>query len=166
MEEQGEIARFAAKAPYLSELVVPNAPDLSFFQIPLPRLSTLRIGGGSDTQQFIDGLAASGNLPGLMLLDFTESTELQTTWAPDRLAGAVTTFAAYEKLFASSAFDPARALHLRNSCLTLERLQALNAMRPRLQFMVIQATHGGYVSHFAGDVFPWRHLVQADPGQR
>ncbi|MDF3832882.1 hypothetical protein P3W85_07970 [Cupriavidus basilensis] len=46
MEEQGEIARFAAKAPRLTELPVPNAPDSGFFQVPLPHLSMLRIGGG------------------------------------------------------------------------------------------------------------------------
>jgi len=32
--------------------------------------------------------------------------------------------------------------------------------------MVIQAATGGYVSHFAKDVFPWRHLVPGDPGTR
>ncbi|MBB1594377.1 hypothetical protein [Achromobacter sp. UMC46] len=166
MEEGGEIARFAAKAPYLTDLVVPNAPDAAFFQVPLPQLSMLRIGGGSDTQGFIDNLAASRNLPALGLLDFTESTELQFTWAHSRPADAVTPFAAYERLFASPALDPVHSLRLRNTCLSLEELQALGAMRPSLQFMVMQATQGGYVSHFAQNVFPWQHLVQADPGRQ
>nr|WP_315847207.1 hypothetical protein [uncultured Achromobacter sp.] len=164
MEEGGDIARFAAKAPYLSDLVVPNAPDATFFQVPLPQLSMLRIGGGSDTQDFIDNLAASGNLPALGLLDFTESSELQFSWARSRPETAVTPFAAYERLFASAALDPVHSLRLRNTCLSLEQLQALRAMRPSLQFMVIQATQGGYVSHFSQNVFPWKHLVQADPG--
>jgi len=53
---------------------------------------------------------------------------------------------------------------LRNTCLGLAQLEQLQRMRQGLQFMVIQSTIGGYVSHFAQDVFPWRHLVPADPG--
>ncbi|MBB1623631.1 hypothetical protein A9974_00075 [Achromobacter sp. UMC71] len=59
-----------------------------------------------------------------------------------------------------------RALTLRNFCLNLEQLQALQALRPKLQFMVVQSPRGGYVSHFRQDIFPWRHLVRADPGVR
>lgn len=166
MEEGGEVARFCAKAPNLTQLVLPNSPNRDFFQVPLPQLATLRIGGNFDTQQFIDNLAASSNLPNLRLLDFTESTELQSTWADVREDGLVTRFSSYQALFASPVCDVLRVLVLRNSCLSLEQLQALNALRPNLQFQVVQATQGGYVSHFARDVFPWRHLVQADPGQR
>lgn len=166
MEEDGEIARFVSRAPHLGELVVPNAPDAAFFEVPLPHLHSLHIGGGSDTQRFIDNLAASRNLPALGLLDFSESTELQFTWADAREADAVTPFAAYERLFASDVFDALHTFRLRNSALTLEQLQSLQAIRPRLSFMVIQAATGGYVSHFAKGVFPWRHLVPGDPGQR
>ncbi|MEG0184158.1 MAG: hypothetical protein RR704_11975 [Stenotrophomonas sp.] len=166
MEEGGEIARFAAKAPHLSELVVPNAPDATFFEVPLPHLHSLRIGGGFDTQHFIERLATARNLPALGLLDFTESSEVQFTWAEQRQVDAVTPFAAYERLFASDALEPVHTLRLRNSALDVEQLQALHAMRPGLQFMVIQAGMGGYVSHFAKDVFPWRHLVPGDTGQR
>ncbi len=166
MEEAGEIARFASRAPYLTELVVPNAPDASFFDVPLPHLNILQIGPGSDTQRFIEHLAASGNLPALGLLDFSESTELQFTWADEREADAVTPFAAYERLFASDAFAPVHSFRLRNSALSPAQLQALQAMRPGLQFMVIQAGMGGYVSHFEKNVFPWRHLVPGDSGQR
>ena len=166
MEEDGEIARFVSKAPYLSELVVPNAPDASFFELALPHLNMLRIGGGCDTQQFIEQLAASHTLPALGLLDFSESTELQFTWADARDAEAVTPFPAYERLFASDAFAAVRTFRLRNSALSLEQLQTLQALRPGLQFMVIQAGMGGYVSHFERNVFPWRHLVPGDTGLR
>lgn len=166
MEEAGEIARFVSRAPYLSELVVPNAPDAAFFEVPLPHLHSLRIGGGSDTQRFIGNLAGSRNLPALGLLDFTESTELQFVWADAREIDAVTPFEAYERLFASDAFDAMHTFRLRNSALDVAQLQTLQAMRPRLSFMVIQAATGGYVSHFAKDVFPWRHLVPGDPGTR
>ena len=164
MEEGGDIARFAAKCPVLSELTVPNAPDASFFALALPHLSTLQIGGGFNTQGFIDNFAASRNLSALRLLDFTESTELQFTWADQREPGAVTSYASYEKFFRSAAADSLRVLHLRNTGLTAEQLQALQALRPGLQFMVIQATQGGYVSHFAKNAFPWRHLVPGDSG--
>ncbi|WP_295521988.1 hypothetical protein [uncultured Stenotrophomonas sp.] len=45
-------------------------------------------------------------------------------------------------------------------------MQTLQALRPGLQFMVIQAGMGGYVSHFEQNVFPWAHRVPADTGQR
>ncbi len=166
MEEAGEIARFAAKAPGLVQLTVPNAPDASFFAVPLPYLSTLQVESGFDTQDFIDNLASSGNLTALRSLDFTESTELHSTWADAREEGCITPFAAYERLLRSAAGARLRALTLRNTCLSLEQLQALQALRPKLQFMVVQSPRGGYVSHFRQDVFPWRHLVQADPGVR
>lgn len=165
MEESGELARFVQKAPYLSELVVPNAPDSTFFQVELPHLSTLHVGGGSDTQGFIENLAESTNLPALAVLDFTESTELQFTWSNKRHEGVITSFASYERLLRSTACEPLTSLRLRNTCLTLEQLQSLQAIRPDLQLMVIQSTQGGYVNHFSKDIFPWRHLVQPDPGQ-
>lgn len=164
MEEEGEIARFAAKAPLLAELTVPNAPDASFFEVPLPHLNNLRIGGGYDTQRFIDNFAASNNLPALGLLDFTECTELQFTWADRRGPDAVTSFQSYEALMRSAALEPVHTFRLRNCALCAEQLQHLHALRPGLQFMVIQAAQGGYVSHFAKNLFPWRHLVPGDTG--
>jgi len=143
MEEAGEIARFASRAPYLTELVVPNAPDTSFFDVPLPHLNILQIGAGSDTQRFIEHLAVSRDLPALGLLDFSESTELQFTWADVCEADAVTSFATYERLFASDAFAPVHSFRLRNSALSPAQLQALQTLRPSLQFMVIQAEMGG-----------------------
>lgn len=165
MQEGGEIARFVAKAPLLTELTVPNAPDAHFFEAPIPHLSRLRIGGGYDTQQFIDHLAGSDNLASLGSLDFSESTALHSTWKREREAGSVTSFEAYERLLKSCAGQRLHTLTLRNTCLDLAELEALHALHPRLQFMVIQAGTGGYVSHFKRNVFPWRHLIQRDPGE-
>ena len=164
MEEGGDIARLVAKMPYLTELTVPNAPDASFFQQSLPHLKILRIGGNFDTQNFIQNLAGATNLPSLSILDFTESTELQMTWAKDRDDSYVTSFEAYENLFKSHVSETLNGLTLRNTRLSREQLEHLQALRPGLQFMVIQAAQGGYVSHFAQHAFPWKHLVQADPG--
>jgi hypothetical protein len=166
MRENGEIARLVARMPYLSELVVPNAPDADFFQAPLAHLTLLQIGPGYDTQRFIDNLAASRNLPALKTLDFAESRELQGRWADQREPGAVTSAQSYAKFLASPASASLRVLRLRNTCLSLAELQSFQTARPDLQFMVIQAAGGGYVSHFAKNVFPWRHLVQPDPGMR
>ncbi|WP_179296968.1 hypothetical protein [Burkholderia ubonensis] len=44
-------------------------------------------------------------------------------------------------------------------------LAELEALHPRLQFIVIQAAHGGYVGRFKRDVFPGRYPVQKDPGE-
>ena len=82
----------------------------------------------------------------------------------ERGAGSVTSFDAYERLLKSQAGQRLHALYLRNTCLDLDALEALQTLHPRLQFMVIQASGGGYVSHFKRNVFPWRHLIQPDPG--
>lgn len=172
LEEDGDIARWVRKTPRLSELTVPNPPNADFFAVPLPQLNSLCVGAHFDTQQFIRNLAAAQNLPGnvpenlpaLTLLDFSESTEQQMVWPADRAPGGITAFEDYEALLQSPMGARLRVLRLRNTCLDLTQLQHLQGLRPSLQFMVIQSTIGGYVSHFAQDVFPWRHLVPADPG--
>ncbi len=164
MEEGGDIARWVRKTPHLSELTVPNAPNADFFGVPLPQLKILCIGAHFDTQQFIRNLGAARNLPALTLLDFSESTEQQTVWPADRAPGSITAFQHYEALLSGPLGAQLRVLRLRNTCLDLAQLQHLQGLRASLQFMVIQSTTGGYVSHFAQDVFPWRHLVPADPG--
>lgn len=164
LEEGGEIARWVRKTPHLSELTVPNPPDAGFFDVPLPQLSSLCIGAHFDTQRFIGNLASAQNLPGLKLLDFSESTEQQMVWPAERAPGSITPFENYAALLESPMGAQLRVLRLRNTCLELAQLQQLQGLRPALQFMVIQSTIGGYVSHFAQDVFPWRHLVPADPG--
>jgi hypothetical protein len=164
MEEGGDIARLVAKMPYLSELTVPNAPDASFFAQSLPHLGSLRIGANFDTQHFIDNFAASSNLPQLKTLDFTESTEVLMTWAKNRQPGLVTSVDSYERLLTSPAGQSLTVLALRNTALTAQELLHLQALRPNLSLMVIQAAQGGYVGHFAKNVFPWKHLVPGDPG--
>jgi hypothetical protein len=164
LEEGGDIARWVRKTPRLSELTVPNAPNAEFFAVPLPQLTSLCIGAQFDTQAFIRNLAAAANLPALTLLDFSESMELQMTWPAERAPDGITAFEDYEALLKSPLGAQLRVLRLRNTCLDLAQLQQLQALRSGLQFMVIQSTIGGYVSHFAQDVFPWRHLVPADPG--
>ncbi len=164
LDEGGDIARLVARMPYLTEMTVPNAPDASFFEQKLPHLQALRIGGNFDTKHFIRNLARARNLPSLTRLDFTESTELQMTWSKDRDDSLVTTFADYERLFESTIGEALRVLVLRNTCLSREELEHLQALRSNLQFVVIQAAQGGYVSHFARQLFPFKHLVQSDPG--
>ncbi|MBR8069042.1 hypothetical protein ACV22X_00435 [Burkholderia orbicola] len=55
-------------------------------------------------------------------------------------------------------------MYLGNTCLDPDAPDTLHWPHPRLQFMVIQASRGGHVSHFGRNVFPWRHLIQPDPG--
>lgn len=164
MEEGGDIARLVSKMPYLTELTVPNAPDETFFGQRLPHLKLLQIGGNYNTQHFIENIASTTNLPSLTSLDFTESTELQMTWAKERDESYVTSTAAYERLLESRVGENLKVLILRNTRLTAQELERLQAIRKNLQFMVIQAAQGGYVSHFKQNVFPWKHLVPGDPG--
>jgi len=163
-EEYGDIARWVRKTPRISELTVPNAPNADFFAVPLPQLKMLCIGAFSDTQHFIRHLAVAAQLPVLTSLDFSESSEQQIAWPTERTAGSITSFDDYQALLKSPLGAQLRGLTLRNTCLDLGQLQQLQALRSTLQFMVIQSTSGGYVSHFAKDVFPWRHLVLPDPG--
>ncbi|MGJ7556488.1 hypothetical protein ACSFBI_21055 [Variovorax sp. RB3P1] len=164
LEEGGDIARWVRKTPRLSELTVPNAPDADFFAVLLPQLGSLCVGAHFDTQGFIRNLAGAAHMPALRLLDFSESTEQQMVWPPDRAPGGITPFEDYEALLQGPMGAQLRVLRLRNTCLDLAQLERLQGVRKGLQFMVIQSTIGGYVSHFAQDVFPWRHLVPADPG--
>lgn len=169
MAEGGDIARLVAKMPKLVELTVPNAPDASFFEVPLERLEYVRIGSAFDTQGFIGNLARSERLPSLHIVDFAESGQWHAEWADARSQHLVTPFADYEALFASALMARVHTFVLRNTCLTLEQLAALEGrLRPErkgaLQFQVIQDTRGGYVSHMRANVFPWRHLIQTDPG--
>ncbi|WP_321955682.1 hypothetical protein [Burkholderia cenocepacia] len=55
-------------------------------------------------------------------------------------------------------------MYLGNTCLDPDAPDTLHPRHPRLQFMVIQASRGGHVSHFTRNVFPWRHRIQPDPG--
>lgn len=164
MEEAGSIARWMARTPVISQLTVPNAPDAAFFDVPLRTLTSIVIGMASRTERFIANLADSRNLPALTFLDFSESTEL-TMARPAERTGEITPFADYEALLSSRAGQSLKALYLRNTALSEDQLQALEAMHPGLQLKVIQATHGGYVSHFRRNVFPWRHLIISDPAE-
>ncbi|MCL2090180.1 MAG: hypothetical protein FWH11_02955 [Micrococcales bacterium] len=164
LKEGGQIARLVATAPRLTHLTVPNAPDASFFDVPLQRLTNLRVGGGYDTQRFVANLAGAKNLPSLKHLDFSECTELRSTWQADREPGCVTSFESYAELVSSPVGRRLRSLCLRNAGLSLAELESLQGLNPDLAIMVVQDGHGGYVSHFRKDVFPWRHLVQTDSG--
>lgn len=163
MEEQGEIARLCRKAPRLTELTVPNAPDASFFAVPLPALCSLRIGGGYDTQRFVANLARATNLPSLYHLDFSESADLFLRWPEGEHPPRPTPFSAFEVLVGGRLSTQLRALTLRNTCLSRTELEALQARAPSLQLKVIQSTHGGYVQHFAKQHYPFAHLIQSAP---
>lgn len=163
MEEQGEIARLCRKAPRLAELTVPNAPDASFFTVPLPALGFLRIGGGYDTQRFVANLARASNLPSLYALDFSESIDVFLRWPEGEYPPRPTPFSAFEVLVGGRFSTQLRALTLRNTCLSRAELEALQARAPSLQLKVIQSTHGGYVQHFKQQHYPFAHLIQSAP---
>lgn len=163
MEEAGEIARLCRKAPRLTDLTVPNAPDASFFAVSLPALCFLRVGGGYDTQRFVANLARATNLPSLCALDFSESIDVFLRWPEGEHPPRPTPFSAFEVLVGGRFSTQLRALTLRNTCLSRAELEALQARAPSLQLKVIQATHGGYVQHFAKQHYPFLHLIQSAP---
>jgi hypothetical protein len=68
-----QIPALIERFPNLQNLTLPNAPEETFFNIPLNQCRYLRIGMGFRLHRFITNLAKSNNLPRLTLLDFCDS---------------------------------------------------------------------------------------------
>ncbi len=139
-EEDGQIARLVALAPDLKHLVVPSAPDATFFQIGSHPLQTLRVESGYDSQNFILNFSQSSNFGQLGALDFGDFNPVYLETQHD----ARTPFEHYEQLFLSEAFANVRQFTLRNALLSEAQLQHLARLKQDRVFMAIQCS-GDYV---------------------
>lgn len=92
-------------------LVVPSAPDASFFAAPAS-LRHLSVDAGYDLQGFIANLAVATNLPFLVTLEFGEYAE---TYMED-FASRVTPLAQHERLFRSPLLRQLRTLEAQWAC--------------------------------------------------
>jgi len=135
-EESGAIGRLLRKAPVLDALVVPSAPDRSFFGVTGHPLRYLSVDAGYDTQGFVRELASSRSLPGLRALEFGEYSETYM----DDFAARCTPLGDYELLFKSPVFRALNSFTLRNPVLSSQELSHLRSLAPRkdLQFKVVR----------------------------
>jgi len=140
MEEDGMIAKMISKMPKLETLVVPSAPDSTFFDIGKHPLVSLTVQTGYDEQGFIGNLAGCDNFEQLQALDFTDNI---SAWEE---MGFVP-FDSYKKLFRSKIFQRRFHFKLRNSNLSKEQLFELQKLNKDVQFLYIKAKDGEYVSH-------------------
>jgi hypothetical protein len=141
MEENGMIAKLVSRMPSLEQLVVPSAPDNSFFDIGNHPLKFLKLQAGYGHQNFIDNLAESKNFKQLTALDYTDLIDVYDIPNED-----YTSFDSFVKLFNSKAFSSVRHFKLRNAHLEDEQLFTLQRLN-KVQFLNIKANGGRYVSH-------------------
>lgn len=140
-KENGMIAKLVSRMPILEQLVVPSAPDNSFFEIGDHPLEILKLQAGYGHQNFIDNLAESKNFKKLTALDYTDLIDVYDIPNED-----YTSVDSFVKLFNSNAFSSVRHFTLRNANLDDEQLFSLQRLN-KVQFLNIKAKGGRYVSH-------------------
>jgi hypothetical protein len=134
--EDGVLGHLLSRAPRLEVLVVPSAPDRTFFERSPHPLRYLNVDAGYDTQDFIGNLADAMCFPHLRTLEFGEFNE---TYAEDFPAGC-TPFEEYRRLFSSQAFRGVRAFVWRNPVVSDAEMAGLRSLRPDedLQIKIVQ----------------------------
>ncbi|MCU0352028.1 MAG: hypothetical protein MUF43_14560 [Flavobacterium sp.] len=145
LEENGIIAKLVSRMPNLEQLIVPSAPDSSFFEIGIHSLRYLKLQAGYDHQNFIENLAISKNFKKLSILDYTDMINFFDIPKED-----YTSFESYEKLFKSDAFSSLKHVTLRNTNLNDQQLFELQKLN-QVQFLYVKANGGKYVSHGMSD---------------
>lgn len=135
-EEDGVIARLAAKCPRLAYLTVPSAPSAEFFNAPLASLEFLSVDAGYDTQDFLLHFARSGGFPSLRCFEWGEYSEHYM----DNWQESCTPFSDYEALFTSPAFRTVKRFVVRQPTLTAEQIAALRILRPEIQFQLVRCS--------------------------
>lgn len=145
MEENGIIAKLVSRMPRLESLIIPSAPDNSFFDIGTHPLKFLKLQAGYSHQNFIENLAKSENFKELRALDYTDLIDVY-----DIPTEEFTDFESFEKLFKSEAFSSIGHFKLRNAKLENEQLFTLQRLN-KVQFLNIKANGGKYVSHLMNE---------------
>ena len=140
LEENGVVAKLISKMPQLETLVIPSAPDESFFKIGNHSLKNLTIQVGYQNQNFIDNLAKSENFNQLKYLDFTDILDYYTVDAE-----YFTNAESFLRLFNSKAFSTVTVFKLRNSALELDKIYELQRTKEDLLFNWVNCYGGAYV---------------------
>jgi hypothetical protein len=136
LDEGGVLGTLLKAAPALESLVVPSAPDRSFFELPNQPLRYLNVDSGYSTQNFVANLAESSSFPKLEHLEFGEYHETYM----DDFASHCTPKDDYRRLFTSPAFGSVQFFRWRNPVVSREEIAELRALCPQkgLQFQVIR----------------------------
>ncbi|NUP08829.1 MAG: hypothetical protein HOW73_22510 [Polyangiaceae bacterium] len=133
-DEEGVLGRLLSKAPVLDAVIVPSAPDESFFRVQNHPLRFLSVDAGYDTQSFIANLAKSASFPKLESLEFGEYAETYVDGFPE----GCTPIEDYRQLFRSRVFARLRAFTWRNPVCSADEIAELRAIVPDLQFRVVR----------------------------
>jgi hypothetical protein len=135
-DEEGVVGRLLSRAPQLEVLVVPSAPDGTFFEQSSHPLRYLSVDAGYDAQGFIGNLADATCFPHLRTLEFGEFNE---TYLED-FPASCTPFEEYRRLFSSQAFRGVRAFVWRNPVASDTEMAELRSLRPEkdLQIKIVQ----------------------------
>lgn len=141
-DEDGMIAKLLSKMPNLETLIVPSAPEKSFFDIENHPLRYLKVQAGYDNQRFIKNLAQSDNFRHLLSLDFTDFMDTSSATTENFVP-----FEDFKALFTSKTFSTVKHFVLRNSILIKEQLFELQRMNEEVQFLYVDAKGGQYVSN-------------------
>jgi hypothetical protein len=142
LEEKGVLAKLLAKMPVLEIMIVPSAPDKSFFEIGEHPLGYLKVQSGISSQNFISNLANSNNFVNLKAIDYAEQIDFENN--SDQIE--FTSFSDFKQLFLSQGFASVKRFVLRGSKLTKEQLLELHGSN-KVQFLCIDAHGGFYVNN-------------------
>jgi hypothetical protein len=135
-EEDGVIAKISRKAPGLTELTIPSAPNSEFFDVKLESLAYLNVDAGYDTQNFILNLSQSAGFPSLRCLQWGEFCETYTKdWRE-----SCTPFHDYQALFRAEAFRSVKCFIFKNPVCSVSELAELQSIRPDLQILVVRCS--------------------------
>ena len=135
-DEDGVLGRLLHKSPSLNTLIVPSAPDATFFSMKHPSLHYLSVDSGYDTQNFIGNLADNSCFPELRALEFGEFNETYL----DDFPNGCTPFEDYRRLFTSPHFASVRYFVWRNPVCSEEQIAVLRSLRPKrdLQIQIVR----------------------------
>ncbi len=135
-DEDGVLGRLLHKSPSLNTLIVPSAPDATFFSMDHHSLRYLGVDSGYDTQNFIGNIADNSCFPELRTLEFGEFNE---TYLDDFPSGC-TPFEDYRRLFTAPHFASVRYFVWRNPVCSEEQIADLRSLRPKqdLQIQIVR----------------------------
>jgi hypothetical protein len=147
-EENGQLAKWFAKAPKLWALTTPSAPNAKFFEVEHESLYSMRVNAGYDPQDFILNLSRKSS-PLIWNLDWSE--------VQNNLIGAeeaATPYEHFEALFSSTACPG--DVTLRNPKLSEEQVKKLGVLqretcRGRSSVLTIYHTYYGLRMHADSD---------------
>lgn len=124
--EQCSITKLLQRAPQLQNLMIPSAPDESFFHVP-NRIEFLSVDAGGNTNGFIHNLGRFHALPALQRFEWGEFNETYMEgWQK-----YVTPLEDYQRLLQSPQFEGLQCFIWRNPACTEAEIRQLMSLRTR-----------------------------------